>query len=245
MGKKKGKEPAAKPLDPELLDAIVCIKSDSTTTDSKLLALRKIGAAACGKDCVRMDLVKDGILEPLLHLLDNGVPREKEMATYALRHLSAGNFLQIAYDNPTAIVMVGGARLLVGLLASGETDVQKEHAAACLCNLASKTDNRTALLQQGAIPALLAAIRNDSEFVAIQAAFALGSIAFSHPENRKAIRAAEGLEALTGLARRFPESSKIQQVTQYALHNVNEPVPVETPSTDPAASPPDPPAKKK
>ena len=142
MGKKKkGGEAAAKPLDPGLIEAVQCIKSDSTTCEAKVHALLALGGSSCGNDCVRMDLVNQGVLEPLLHLLRTGLPKEKEMAAYALRHLSGGNFLQTAYDNPSAIVSVGGANLLISLL-SGETEGQKEHAAAALCNLATKRRRR-------------------------------------------------------------------------------------------------------
>jgi hypothetical protein len=238
MGKKKkGGEAAAKPLDPALVEAVQCIKSDSTTWEAKVQALLALGGSSCGNDCVRMDLVREGILEPLLHLLRTGLPKEKEMTAYALRHLSGGNFLQTAYDNPSAIVSVGGANLLIDLVASGETAGQKEHAAAALCNLATKTDNRTALVQAGAVEPLLCLVRDGTEMQAVHATFALGSIAFSHPANRKLIRASLGLEAVEGLVRRFSDSTKVQQVAEYAQLNINEPVPkpaVVDPAPDPA-----------
>ena len=90
---------------------------------------------------------------------------------------------------------------------------------------------------------MLALIREANETVAIQAAFALGAITFANAEHRAMVRNQEGVEALEALARRFGESPKVQQVTQYALRHVNEPVKdTKVPVVEP--SPPTPKGKK-
>ena len=225
MGKKK-EEAAAAPLPPEVLSAIDALKTKESSPEDKIAALDTLGSSACGVDVVRMDVVQAGILEPLLELMDKGTPASKEAAAYALRHLSSGNFLRTAYDNPSAIVMAGGIPHLVALVREGTTALQKEHAAATLCCLASKMDNRTAVAKEGAIPPLIALIRDGTEEQSLQAAFALGAIAFAHVPNQEAIRSAEGVSALEGLARRQAGNAKVAQVCAYGLRNLTPPPPV-------------------
>ena len=236
MGKKK-EEATAVPLPPEVISAMETLKTKASSTEDKIAALDTLGSCACGTDVVRMDVVQAGILEPLLELLDEGKPEPelKEAVAYALRHLSGGNFLQTAFDNPTAIVTAGAIPFLVALVRDGTTALQKEHAAATLCCLASKTDNRAAVAKEGAIPPLIALIRDGTEDQSLQGAFALGAIAFAHLPNQEAIRKAGGVSALEGLARRRTGDAKVAQVCAYGLRNLTPPPPPPA-AVDPAAA---------
>jgi hypothetical protein len=155
---------------------------------------------------------------------------EKETATLALRRLAYSNPLATAYDNPTAIVNAGACSPLVALLVlqSGDDGVGgallPEHAAAALCNLASTNANRTAIAAAGAILPLLALVAEGTDSIAFQAAFALGSLAFKHDPNRRAIHFAEiGRESGEAIVRALTARAQTEEqksIVAYTLCNL-------------------------
>ena len=219
MGKKAKAAAGPPPLDPKVAEAINLLKDPGTSSvESKEEALEVIVGAAAGCDVIRMDAVSAGALDPLLNMIEVGDTEQmKESAVFALRQLSSGNFLHVAYDNPSAIVAARGVQRLVSLISTTSNTKAKEHGAATLCNLATSNANRTSLVEEGAVGPLLLLVQLGTELEAVQAAFAIGGIAFAHKSNQESIQGAGGIESLRALQKRFPESPKVRQVSEYAL----------------------------
>ncbi|KAL6952386.1 U-box domain-containing protein 4 [Sarracenia purpurea var. burkii] len=88
-----------------------------------------------------------GAIKPLVDLLGNGTPRGKKDAATALFNLS------IFHDNKARIVQAGAVKHLVELMDPAAGMVDK--AVAVLANLATIQEGRTAIDQEGGIPALV------------------------------------------------------------------------------------------
>ena len=115
MGKKKGKAEVVKPLPQDVIDAMRVLQEDgdSHSAEERVIALRCLGQVTCGWDIYRMDVAKEAFFIKLLATVaSEGTPNEVEATGYLLRCLAAGNFLQTAYDNPTAILNAGLAKPL-------------------------------------------------------------------------------------------------------------------------------------
>ena len=234
MGK-KGKAEKAKPLSPRVEQAVASLKA--IRADDRAQAAAALGSMARGSDLYRQDIVQAGALAPVVSMLSNGLPHEKEAAAACLRGLSTNPSVYTlrgvqpfaAYDNPTAIVQADAIAPLVALLqAPGASDVLKEYAAATLNNISTKAAFRTAIASAGALKPLLELVREGPEPVAVAAAYALGSLVFQHEPNRKAIVDADGHKLLRAMAEGGDET--VRRVAEYSLEALTAPLRAKEPA---------------
>lgn len=214
--------------------------SDATAAETALLgAVQQLDVGACsGGDVRKADLAREGVIPTLVALLDRCsspsdgavMPALREAVVHTLRTLScnnplAGTVVRTAYDNSTATIQAGAAPVLVAVLRDDRaTDALKESACACLCQLASTAANRVALLEAGAVAPLVALVKQvgAGEKPRMQAALALGSLAFRHAPSQEAIDKAGGVAALEALAN---DGTPTQwRVATYAVRNIKNEV---------------------
>ena len=243
--KGKGKAAEKKPLPPEIAEAIATL-GDGGQADKAAQAAATIADACYDGDVVRMDIAAAGAIAPLVALL-GGTTGQREAATRALSMLSVNNPMHWAYDNPAAIVQAGGVPQLVAVLRDeASTDDYKELAIRCLCNLATCTAHRTSIAQAGAIPLLLEMVQTAGDGIACAAAFALGTIAFSHSENRTRLVRAKAAGDFRDLLSRPNLTGEQKQMVEYATRNLQPPPPPPPPELPTAATEEAPsPGKKK
>ena len=226
MGKKgKGKkEPEPPPLSPRVEQSLKILRAEERTSADCSWAAAVIGSKASEGDVSRMDIAAAGAIELLVAVLarPNAEPAELDAAVAALRMITLGNPFAVAYDNASAVVQAGGVKPLVALAQHG-SELQKEHAAATLCNVATKQALRTAIAAEGGIPPLLALAKDGTDAQAFHAAFALGSMAFTHADNREAINNADGSIILTKLLTGRSGSPEQRSMVAYALRNLQPP----------------------
>ena len=70
----------------------------------------------------------------------------------------------------------GGIRPLIGLMGSGNVEVQRQSTKA-IANLAVNADNKTKIVAEGALPAILALAKDSAEAVRCEAIAALANLA--------------------------------------------------------------------
>ncbi|XVF59331.1 hypothetical protein PTKIN_Ptkin07bG0267200 [Pterospermum kingtungense] len=95
----------------------------------------------------KVKIGRSGAIRPLVDLLGNGTPRGKKDAATALFNLS------IFHENKARIVQAGAVRHLVELMDPAAGMVDK--AVAVLANLATITEGKNAIGQEGGIPVLV------------------------------------------------------------------------------------------
>ena len=132
--------------------------------------------------------------------------RQQEAAADALHDLlvwSSTVYLPGWTDNnplADAIVAAGAITALVDLARGGGDGLAAattERAAEMLCHLAANTAARGSILAMRGHEPLLALARSGTAAQQERAAFALGGLAFNHPEARSAIVRADGVKVLT------------------------------------------------
>lgn len=265
--KKKDAAPPQPKVPAELMADLALLQDRQAVDGDKAMACSRLGAFAAAADVQRNDLGAAGCIEMLVAQLvvsREPIPRSlrtgaaaavtlaarkqcEEQITYALRQLSANNPLSIAYDNAARVVDAGGPSsgvmaLLALLQAPGKhchvpTVTCKEHAVACLCNLAKKNKYREAIVACGGVDSLIYLLRDDAEISSASlrrdAAFCLGGIAFCHEANKRAVIQAGAVPVLEAIVQDMNEPRSIglgdgaaaqaRRTAEYALKNILEP----------------------
>ncbi|XVF16485.1 hypothetical protein REPUB_Repub10bG0035200 [Reevesia pubescens] len=91
-----------------------------------------------------------GALQPLMHMLRSGTERARHDSALALYHLS------LVQSNRSKLVKIGSVPVLLSMVKSGHT---MGRVLLILCNLASGTDGRAAVLDSGGVECLVSLLR--------------------------------------------------------------------------------------
>lgn len=113
-------------------------------------------SALCIANCAsavftRLQIVEDGVLEPLINLIRDD---EADMIVRQYSAMGLGN-LAAEPDNHDEIVKLDGISALVDLLKASDIESGR-YAAFALSNLAANANLREEVVQSGAVPALVA-----------------------------------------------------------------------------------------
>ncbi|GMF53125.1 unnamed protein product [Phytophthora fragariaefolia] len=154
-----------------------------------------------------------GVLEPLIHVLEEGTPNQKLWAAESLGTLASNND-----ENCMAIARGKAIQPLISLLRSG-TDMQKQEAAYALGNLAADNDvNRATIAREGAIPPMVAFVKAVTDAQNQWAVYALGTLSLSNEANRVAIAQEGAIAPLVALLRGGASAQK--QWAAYTIGNL-------------------------
>ena len=131
-------------------------------------------------------ITEEAGIQPLVDLLKHKTTAHRanayESTTKALWHLAATE------DNQTVIAKAGGITPLVALLASSDSDITQQYAAAALQALArDHFDNQIALAKAGAIAPLVDALGSDSSATQEHAVGSLLYLASHDEESRNTV----------------------------------------------------------
>ncbi|RZR73603.1 hypothetical protein BHM03_00026358 [Ensete ventricosum] len=180
-----------------LLDA-----SDHSLRDRAAAAVSLLASAS---DASRRAIFEEGVLGPLLRLVDYGPPALKERAAAAIQAMTA---------DPAcawAVSAYGGVSVLVSACHSGSgTPVVQALAAGSLKNVAAIDDIRSAMAEEGAVPALVDLVVSGNLEAQKNATLCLASLAsMGGAEIRAAIMQESGLLHLLQFLREAPDPEAI------------------------------------
>ena len=134
----------------------------------------------------RMAITESGGIGPLVLLL--GCPNDKARAH------AEGALVRLSIETTNRFIII---KQLVGMLDPEKGTSAQEQAAAALANLAREsTENRTAILEAGGIPRLLALLHSTSAKAKENSASAIAQLAYKSLANQTAIAEANGISTL-------------------------------------------------
>ena len=186
---------------------LIALARDGSTQCKESAALALANLAHEGMS-TRAAIASAGGIDPLVELVRSGDAQGHAHAAMELANLA---LRASATDSEGSVHLAPSESIssLIPLVTGTGHSKIKEHAALALAHLAAQDpDNQAAITAAGAIPPLVALIRNGDTFGSMRAAQALGDLAANNRANQTAIAACGGIAALVVLLKGAPQHCK-------------------------------------
>ncbi|KAF7124597.1 hypothetical protein RHSIM_Rhsim12G0161800 [Rhododendron simsii] len=158
----------------------------------------------------KVNIVRSGIVPPLIDAMKGGCPESQEHATGAIFSLALED------ENKVAIGVLGALQPLLHALRS-ESERSRHDSALALYHLSLVQSNRVKLVKLGAVSTLLTMVSGE---LAGRAMLVLCNLA-ACVEGRSAMLDANAVEVLVGMLRRREVSESTQENCVAALHSLS------------------------
>uniref|UniRef100_A0A0C9RKX7 TSA: Wollemia nobilis Ref_Wollemi_Transcript_13044_2567 transcribed RNA sequence n=1 Tax=Wollemia nobilis TaxID=56998 RepID=A0A0C9RKX7_9CONI len=224
--KRNGLSSLVKVLDDEAVLQVVAKEGDIGylvhLLDSNVGGVREqavAAVAALAQACERGVFRDEGVVAPLVRLLDGGDGGDGrgfvvEKAAEALRGLTANP------ENAWAVAANDGLAALVRICQHGPDDLHKI-AVDVLVNLCSVTEIRLSLAEEGAVPVLVNLVNSGPPPVRESAATCLHLLASEGDKVRRMIECQGGVEALVTFLESAENSSHSREMAFRAIHGLS------------------------
>ncbi|KAG9455095.1 hypothetical protein H6P81_007999 [Aristolochia fimbriata] len=172
-------------------------------------AVSAVALLAAASDSAKSVLFEEGVLGPLLRLLESGSSAVKEKAAAAVYAITSDP------ENAWAISAYGGVATLVDACRSGSPSTCV-HASGTMMNVAAVEDVQHAMLEEGAVPVLVELLAAEGP-TAGNAAKCLSVLASAGDEFRVLIERENGLQRLLELLQEAPNPETVEHALR-AMH---------------------------
>ncbi|KAK6141186.1 hypothetical protein DH2020_025069 [Rehmannia glutinosa] len=169
------------------------------------LAVVAVSLLASAGDLPRKCVFEEGVLGPLLRILECGPMPMKEKAAMAVEFITADP------DNAWAISAYGGVHILIELCKSGSLTAQS-HAAGAIRNVSTVEDIRIALAEEGAVPVLMQLLVSGSPSAQEKSANCISILASSSECFRSLLLKENGLQKLLHLFHECSNSDTFEHI---------------------------------
>ncbi|KAK6142435.1 hypothetical protein DH2020_022783 [Rehmannia glutinosa] len=169
------------------------------------LAVLAVSLLVSAGDLPRKCVFEEGVLGPLLRILESGPMPMKEKAAMAVEFITADP------DNAWAISAYGGVHILIELCKSGSLTAQS-HAAGAIRNVSTVEDIRVALAEEGAVPVLMQLLVSGSPSAQEKSANCISILASSSECFRSLLLKENGLQKLLHLFHECSNSDTFEHI---------------------------------